>query len=128
QISLPAPLVAMLGVVTLVVLGILPYQQMLRDAATWDTLIWLGRLISMAEALRESGFVEWLSQLVQASIGSTTGVAAMVLLAVVYFFSMYAFSMLTGHIMAFVAVFFGVSQAVGAPPWATIAIFGYFSN
>jgi divalent anion:Na+ symporter, DASS family len=127
-VSLPAPLVAMLGVLTLVVAGILPYQRMLRDAGTWDTLLWLGGLISMAEALRTSGFVEWLSGQVQLLLGDATGVAAMVLLAVLYFFSMYAFSMLTGHIMAFVAVFFGVAQAVGAPPWATIALFAYFSN
>jgi DASS family divalent anion:Na+ symporter len=127
-VSLSPPLVAMLGVVALLLLGILPYQRMLRDPATWDTLLWLGGLISMAEALRVSGFVEWLSHQVQAMLGSTTGVAAMIVLAVIYFFSMYAFSMLTGHIMAFVAVFFGVAQAVGAPPWATVALFAYFSN
>ncbi len=126
--SLPAPLVAMLGVVALILLGILPYQRMLRDAATWDTLLWLGGLISMAQALRVSGFIEWLSLQVQAMMGDTGGVTAMVLLAVIYFFSMYAFSMLTGHIMAFVPVFFGVAHAAGAPPWATIALFAYFSN
>lgn len=128
KVSLSAPLVAMLGVVALLLSGVLPYQRMLRDAATWDTLIWLGGLISMAEALRISGFVDWLSAQVHDMLGSTTGVAAMVLLAVIYFFSMYAFSMLTGHIMAFVAVFFGVAHSVGAPPWATVALFAYFSN
>src|SRR5690606_26665779 len=101
EVSLPASLVAMLGVVALVVTGILPYGRMLGDAGTWDTLLWLGGLISMAEALRTSGFVAWLSQQVELVLGPTSGLVAMVLLGLIFFFSLYAVSMLTGHIMAF---------------------------
>lgn len=126
--KLPTTLVALLGVVTLIVLGVLPYHKVTGNAAAWDTLLWLGGLIAMADALRETKFVDWFAAQVQSGIGSTTGITAAVLLAVTYFYSMYAFSMLTGHILAFAGVFFAVAAAVGAPPLAMIALFAYFSN
>lgn len=126
--KLPTAFVALAGVVTLVVARVLPYQQITGNAAAWDTLLWLGGLISMADALRETKFVDWFATGVQNGIGTTTGIAAAVLLAVAYFYSMYAFSMLTGHILAFVGVLFAVAAAVGAPPLATVALFAYFSN
>ncbi len=109
-------------------LGVLPYEKVTGNAAAWDTLLWLGGLISMADALRETRFVDWFAEQVQSGLGSTTGITAAVAIAVVYFYSMYAFSMLTGHILAFVGVFFTVAAAVRTPPLVMIAMIGYFSN
>lgn len=128
NLKLPTPLVALAGVVALVVLGVLPYERVKANAAAWDTLLWLGGLIAMADALKSTKFVDWFAEQVQTSLGGITGIAAAVALAVVYFYSMYTFSMLTGHILAFAGVFFAVSAAVGAPPLVTIALIAYFSN
>ena len=51
-----------------------------------------------------------------------------IVLALIYFYSMYAFSMLTAHISAMVAAFFAVAAATGAPPLLTVALLAYFSN
>lgn len=126
--AIPTEMVAMGGVVALMLLGVLRYQQLIGNAAAWDTLLWLGGLVTMAGALKESGFVAWFAASVETQVGSTSGMVAMIILAVIYFYSMYCFSMLTGHIMALVGVFFTVAMAAGAPPLATIALLGYFSN
>ncbi len=126
--KLPTTLVALGGVVALVVLGVLPYTKVTGNAAAWDTLLWLGGLVAMADALKTTKFVDWFAERMQESIGSTTGMAAAVLLAVVYFYSMYAFSMLTGHILAFAGVFFTVAALAGAPPLVMVALIAYFSN
>lgn len=126
--SLPTALVAVIGVTVLVVLGVESWRDITGNWAAWDALIWLGGLITMATALRDSGFTAWFAE----SVGQyTTGlppVPLAVTLAVVYFFSMYAFSMLTGHIMAFAGVFFAVAAAAGAPPLLMVALIAYFSN
>ncbi|MGI9455596.1 MAG: DASS family sodium-coupled anion symporter [Aeoliella sp.] len=128
DLKLPTALVALGGVATLVVLGVLPYSKVTGNAAAWDTLLWLGGLVTMAGALKTTGFVDWFASGVQSGIGTTTGIAAALLLAVVYFYSMYAFSMLTGHILALAGVFFTVAAALGAPPLVTVALVAYFSN
>lgn len=121
--------VAICGVVALVLSGVLPYSKITGNAAAWDTLLWLGGLVAMADALKRTHFVEWFAEQVQLEIiGETTGVAAAVALALVYFYSMYAFSMLTGHILALAGVFFTVAAAVGAPPLLMVALIAYFSN
>lgn len=128
ELKLPTPLVALGGVAALIVLGVLPYERVKGNAAAWDTLLWLGGLISMADALKSTKFVDWFAEQVQSNLGGITGIVAAIALAVVYFYSMYAFSMLTGHILAFTGVFFTVSAAVGAPPLVMIAMIAYFSN
>ncbi len=128
QFALPTALVALGGVVALVVLGVLPYAKVTGNAAAWDTLLWLGGLIAMADALKATRFVDWFAEQVQQGIGTTTGLAAAAILAIVYFYSMYAFSMLTGHILAFAGVFFTVAASVVAPPLVVVALVAYFSN
>ena len=90
--------------------------------------MWLGGLISMADALRELGFVGWFANVMQAQVSGMGWLTALLILAVVYFYSMYGFSMLTGHIKAMVAVFFLVAVGTGAPPMLTVALLAYFSN
>lgn len=128
NVKLPTALVALGGVVTLVVLGVLPYEKVTGNAGAWDALLWLGGLVSMADALRTTKFVDWFAAQVQNGLGETTGIAAALVLALVYYYSMYAFSMLTGHILAFAGVFFTVAAAAGAPPLVMIALIAYFSN
>lgn len=121
--------VAISGVVAMAISGVLPYHKITGNAAAWDTLLWLGGLVAMADALKQTQFVDWFAERVQLEvIGDTTGLTAAVVLALIYFYSMYAFSMLTGHILALAGVFFTVAAAVGTPPMVMIALIAYFSN
>jgi len=49
-------------------------------------------------------------------------------LILVYFFSMYGFSMLTGHITAMAGAFLAVAIAAGTEPILMVALLAYFSN
>jgi DASS family divalent anion:Na+ symporter len=63
--------------------------------------------------------------------GKVSGMGALataLALALVYFYSMYSFSMLTGHITAMVAAFLALAIAAGAPPMLMVALLAYFSN
>ncbi|MEM6328676.1 MAG: DASS family sodium-coupled anion symporter [Planctomycetota bacterium] len=131
--ALPTTLVALGGVVLLVVLGVERWADVVGNAAAWDTLIWLGGLITMANALRDTGFTGWFAASAGGWVQGWPAVATAVGLAVVYFYSMYAFSMLTGHILAFAGAFFAVGSAAGdgaagAPPLLLVGLVAYFSN
>jgi DASS family divalent anion:Na+ symporter len=120
--------VALTGVGILLVAGAEKWKDMKGNAAAWDALIWLGGLISMADALRELGFISWFAEAMKAEVVGMDPLAALLALALVYFYSMYGFSMLTGHIKAMVAAFFLVAVGAGAPPMLTVALLAYFSN
>ena len=51
----------------------------------------------------------------QQQVAGVSGVTAAIVLALIYFFSMYGFSMLTGHIMAMAGAFFVVGKGRRQP-------------
>lgn len=81
----------------------------------------------MANLLKEYGFIEWFAVNVKGWVGGFSGVEVVVLLGLIYFYSMYAFSMFTAHISAMVATFIAVCMAAGGQPLLAAAVFAYFS-
>lgn len=121
-------LVAWVGVCALIVTGTEKWSDVTGNAKAWDTLIWLGGLLAMANALSDTGVVEFFKGMMQGQVAGLVPVAVVLILCLIYFYSMYGFSMFTGHISAFVAAFFVVAATAEAPPWLMVAMFAYFSN
>ena len=121
-------LVAWIGVCALIVTGTEKWSDVTGNAKAWDTLIWLGGLLAMANALGDTGVVLYFQEMMQGQVAGLAPVAVVLALCLVYFYSMYAFSMFTAHISAFVVAFFVVAASTQAPPLLMAAMFGYFSN
>ena len=121
-------IVAWVGVCGLLVSGADDWQDMTNDPKPWDTLIWLGGLLAMANALKNEGVVKFFADIMESQVGGLSPVAAVIVLGLVYFYSMYGFSMFTAHISAMVFAFFTVALALDAPPLLMIGVFAYFSN
>ncbi len=120
--------VALAGLAAILVLRIDEWGDMAGERGAWDALVWLGGLVTMAERLESEKVVAWFAARVSEQLAGYSGATAAVLLALVYFFSMYGFSMLTGHIAALGSVFFVVAKAADAPPLLIVALISYFSN
>jgi DASS family divalent anion:Na+ symporter len=120
-------LVAWIGVLVLLISGVDEWKDVTQNSKAWDCLVWLGGLLAMANALKDEGVVDWFATSMKTQVAGMSGIAVVLVLAVIYFYSMYGFSMLTAHISAMVAAFFGVALAAGAPPLVTVALLAYFS-
>jgi DASS family divalent anion:Na+ symporter len=121
-------LTAWIGISVLLLTGTERWDGIIRNEKAWDTLIWLGGLLTMANSLKAYGFIDWFAVTMQVWVSDINGIAVAIVLALIYFYSMYAFSMLTGHIAALVAAFFAVALAAQAPVMLTIALLAYFSD
>ena len=120
--------VALILIAAICVFHIDDWTNFIADRAGWDALIWLGGLMTMAEEMKAGGVIDWFASHVQGWVAGYTGVAAAIFLALVYFFSMYGFSMLTGHLVALAGGFLVVGRAAEAPPVLLLALIAYFSN
>lgn len=120
--------VALAGIAVILILGLDRWLDFTADRGAWDALMWLGGLVAMAEQLQRQGVMRWFAAQIEQQVGGFTGVWAALLVGLAYFFSMYGFSMLTGHIMAMASVLFVVAKAAGAPPMLVAAVISYFSN
>lgn len=119
--------VALIAVVALLISKAQSWEDVIRNEMAWDTLIWLGGLLTMANLLLKYGFIQWFVDSVQLLVSDFSGLSAIILLGVVYFYSMYAFSMLTAHIASMAGPFLAVCLASQGQPYVAAAVFAYFS-
>ena len=120
--------VAWIGVSVLLITNTEKWQDMVANDKAWETLIWIGGLLTMARSLKEHGFIDWFAQAVGVWFADVSGITVVLIMALIYFYSMYSFSMLSAHIAAMGTVFLAVALGAGAPAMLTVAIFAYFSN
>ena len=121
-------LVAWIGVTLLLLTKTQRWDEMAQNSKAWDTFIWLGGLLTMANTLKTHGMVDWFAGIMQNMLSDMEGLTIVILMGLIYFYSMYAFSMLTAHIFALATAFFAVALGVGAPTLLIIALLAYFSN
>ena len=120
--------VAWMGVLALLLTGTEQWDDIIGNKKAWDTMIWLGGLLTMANMLKVYGFIGWFAVNIGDLVMGIEGMALLVIIALIYFYSMYLFSMLTAHIAAMVGLFFALLLTTNVPPLVTIALIAYFSN
>lgn len=121
-------LVAVLGLCVLLILGTETWEGVLKNQGAWDSLIWVGGVLTLANKLRDLGIIGWFAQNIHTAVLPLPALAVLVILALTYFYSMYAFAMLTAHIAAMVAAFLVIARAAGIPALVAVPIMAYFSN
>lgn len=126
--SIDATVVAMLAVSVMVVTKVLSWNDVLEEKGAWDTLIWMGVLMTMAGFLSKLGLIGWFSKIMAAQVTGISWPVAMVALILVYVYSHYAFASLTAHITAMYAAFCAVMVAAGAPAYLVALSMAYMSN
>ncbi|KAJ3412053.1 hypothetical protein HDV05_001333 [Chytridiales sp. JEL 0842] len=143
--GLPEAYVGLLGVCVLLVLGTLDWSDVADNGKAWDSYFWLSGMVLMAEQLSALGVTKWFGRWCASLLAdddvtrtplslntisratATNPVFAAMSLGIMYFFSMYLFSSITGHIVAFSGPMLEAGKSVGAPPFLMTALLAYFS-
>lgn len=126
--KLDATVVAMLAVTAMMITKVLEWKDVLTETGAWDTLIWMGALIGLADYLSKLGFIPWFAKLVSASMVGVPWMQAFIILLVIYMYAHYGFASLVAHITAMYAAFAAVAVAAGAPAFLVALALAYMSN
>ncbi len=121
-------IVALAGVSVTLVCKVVSWKDVLKEEHAWDTMIWMGSLISLADGLNKLGFIPWFAKTVAASLTGIPWPLALLALTVVYLYAHYGFASITGHVTAMYAAFCAVAVAAGAPLMLTVLIMAYASH
>lgn len=117
--TLDPTVVAFLGLFVLIISGTLDWDDILSEKSAWDTLIWFGALVMLAEQLNTLGVVAWFTAAMQGAIIASGMhwqlIAAVLVLAFV--FSHYLFASTTAHISAMLLAFLGVGALLIPPDY-----------
>ncbi len=121
-------LIAWVGVVVLLLTGTQDWEDVIRNEKAWDSLFWLGGLLTMASLLSKYGFIQWFVDLSQTWVSGYSGLWVVLVIGLIYFYSMYAFSMTSGHIAAMAAPLLAVCLAANSAPMLSVAVIAYFTT
>jgi len=122
-----ATIAAMLCVGVMLVGQAIEWKDVLEEKGAWDTLVWMGGLITLAGALSKLGFVGWFAKLISTSLAGFSWEVSLAILLLVYMYSHYAFASLSAHVTAMYAAFLAVAVAAGAPPFLAAMSLGVIS-
>ncbi|MFZ4288648.1 DASS family sodium-coupled anion symporter [Variovorax sp. HJSM1_2] len=108
--TLDPTVVAFLGLFILIITGTIDWDDVLSEKSAWDTLVWFGALVMLAEQLNKLGVIAWFSNAMKdAIVASGMGwVAIASVLVLAFVFSHYLFASTTAHISAMMLAFLTV--------------------
>jgi DASS family divalent anion:Na+ symporter len=120
--------VAYLGVVSLLLLRVLKWQDVLDEKGAWDTLVWFGGMVMLADRMNKAGLLKAFSDAAAALVTGWRWPLALTVLLVIYLYTHYAFASATAHVTAMFPVFLGIAIAVGTPPLLAALSLAFFSS
>jgi DASS family divalent anion:Na+ symporter len=121
-------IIALAGVCTLLLAGVLTWDDLLSERKAWDALIWFAPLLMMADALNESGVIRVLSSTVFAQLQGWSWGLAFPAIVLAYLYLHYGFASMTAHVTALYPSFLAAALVAGAPPLVAALGLAYFSN
>ncbi len=125
--GIDSTLVAWIGVSALVFFNVQKWNDLAGNDKAWDALIWLGGLITIAKLLTTYGFIEWFVMNIKGWVEGYNGFLVLIILLLVYFYSMYMFSSLSAHLTALAPTFLALTAVSFGYPLVAAALFAYFS-
>ena len=128
SLKIPAVTTALLGFLFLILSGVLKWQDLLGVKSAFDTFIWFGAFIAMADAMNTLGLSSWFGQWASGYFVGMHWMHALFLIILVYFYVHYFFASSTAHIGALYLPFLMVALQIGAPPLITALLLAYLSN
>lgn len=128
KIGLSATVSGLLGLTFLLVFRVLIWEDLLKITPAFETFMWYGGLIAMADGLKTYGLAGWYGDFAAAHLSQMGWVEATAILFLIYFFTHYFFASGTAHVGALFLPFVMASIGLGAPKLPVVLIFAYGSN
>ncbi|CAN5626741.1 anion permease [soil metagenome] len=126
--GIDATVIALFGIAFLLITQVLDWSDVTNETHAWEVFIWYGGLVMMATALGETNLTKLFAEAVAGQMAGWSWPAALLVLALVYFYAHYGFASITAHVTAMFIPFLAVTVAVGAPAGLTVLVLTYFSN
>ena len=126
--KIDSTVIAFFGISLLLITNVLEWRDLIDETHAWEVFIWYGGLVMMAGALGATNLPTLFADNVASTIGGWSWPSALLILAIVYFYSHYGFASITAHVLAMFVPFLAVTVAVGAPAGLIVLVLTYFSN
>jgi divalent anion:Na+ symporter, DASS family len=119
---------ALLGCVTLLLTGVLTWDDICQERSGWAIFIWYGGLLRLAQGLNDAGVTKAFADNVAGMLSGYGWPALFAMTIVIYFYAHYAFASITAHMLAMFPPFLAVLLAKDAPIGLAVFTFACLAN
>lgn len=119
---------ALMGAVTLLVLGVITWNDVIKEETAWDIFIWYGGLLQLAKNINDTGVTTEFAKAIAASMTNATWVTLFAVALAIYFYAHYAFASITAHLLSMYPAFVAVLLVKGAPVGLVCYAFACFAS
>jgi citrate:succinate antiporter/L-tartrate/succinate antiporter len=111
-LKIHATATAMVAIILMFATGIITWEDFIGHKAAWNVLTWFATLVTMADGLRNVGFLSWTAKLTEGYLQTMSPFWAMIMLVLAYYFLHYFFASGTAHVTALLGLFIVVAKSV----------------
>ncbi|KAA6405956.1 anion permease [Candidatus Tokpelaia sp.] len=122
-----ATVVCLLAVSLMLALRIVPWKDITGYSSAWNTLISLATLVTMANGLTRSGFIDWFSGAMSAHLAGLSASATIIILVLVFYFAHYLFASLSAHTATMLPVILAIGKGMPGVPMGQLSLLLLFS-
>ena len=119
---------ALLGCMTLLLAGVLTWDDIKSEGNGWTIFIWYGGLFRLAQGLNDAGVTKAFADGVASVLEGYSWPALLAITIVIYFYAHYAFASITAHMVSMFPPFLAVLLAQGAPLGLSVWTFAFLAN
>jgi len=121
-------LVAFVGIIAIALLRVCTVWSMVSDIRAWQTLVWLGGMVSLGHKLHSDGVVVQLVESMYFLHNGLSQEASIGLVWLVYFYAMYFFAGSTAYVAMLYGAMLMLVKSLSVPALPAIATLAYASN
>ena len=121
-------LVALGGLAAMLLAGVMSWDDLLAERRAFDALLWFAPLLMMSDALNQTGVIRIVSGTLFRNLAGWPWMAALLALAVAYFYVHYSFASMTAQATALYPSFLAAGLAAGVPPLLAALPIAYLSS
>lgn len=123
-----AVIVALLGTGAMLATKVIDWKDALAEKHAWDTLVWMGGMVALAQGLNKLGLMKWFASTVASSIHGVGWPITFALLFLCYLYAHYGFASVAAHVTALFLPLAAVGIAAGVPKLMLVMTFGYATH
>jgi DASS family divalent anion:Na+ symporter len=107
---------------------VLTWEGALGERSAWDVFVWYGGLMTMGEALNNTGSMTVFATWVGSWFVGVPWFFVLLAALLIYFYAHYAFASITTHVLALFPAFAVMLIGVGTPPLLTVYSLACLAN
>lgn len=128
QLKISAATTALLGFSFLILTGVIEWKNLIKLTVAFETFIWFGAFISLADALNDAGLTKFFGTYAAQYLTNFNLTTGFILVILLYFYIHYFFASATAHIGALYLPFLLLAIKLGASPLKSALLLGYASS